>query len=547
MSGVASLRALTPQAGAAGVVLTGSEARLRALARLLRWECAQADELFLDFLERQGYGELQRKALAAVTPGAALRLLAQGRSLEDFSEQVSYNGRRLAKLDVPPAAVPGLLAAYGRMLEGRASPRPEEIGSEAQRAGAELSAAIVVGVNNAFFEVREAETTTFFGLLEAGLDASSETGLIESHAAILARFSRARAACAVLYEGERLVAAAGLTEAASRVPPARVFERPLYLGAASGTRCLLEPAWRERYRCFWSIPLSGAGLSGAMQFAFEKDYPWLPREMRLLTAASARCIVLCDKLRLAGKVASREREIRELALRMLEAEERERRRISRELHDETGQLLPALRLRLELLERQAPEEPDTLRKGLAEARELVEQAIVEIRRILADLSPAVLEQLGLPSAVRQVLNRVRQEHGLVVKLDVSRMGAAPKAAEAVAYRIVQESAANAARHASATRLNVSLSTADGELKLRVDDDGVGFRASEALAKPGSHGLSGMRERVILAGGRFELRTAPGRGTRIAATLPAPGASPPGRRSAVRGSEERPRLPASRRR
>lgn len=535
-------------AGAAGVIATGSGPRLRTLARLLRGECARTDTLFLGFLERRGYGELQCKALAAVTPGAALRLLAQGRALEDFFEQVSYNGRRLAKLDMLPAAAPGLLATYGRLLGRQAARRSIEIGAEARAAAAELGAAIVVGLNNAFFEVREAEIATFFELHEAGLDASSEAGLIESHAAILARFTRAAAACAVLFDGKRLVAGAGLSEtASSRMPPAHVFERPLYLGAASGTRCLLEPAWRDRYRSFWSIPLSGAGLSGAVQFAFEKDYPWLPRELRLLTAASARCVALCDKLRLAGRVAAREREIRELAARMLEAEERERRRISRELHDETGQLLPSVRLRLELLERQAPEEPDTLRKGLAEARELLGQAIVEIRRILADLSPAVLEQLGLPSAVRQVLNRVRQEYGLAVKLDISGMGSAPKAAAAVAYRIVQESAANTVRHASATRLNVSLSTADGKLKLRVDDDGVGFRVSEALAKPGSHGLSGMRERVVLAGGRFEVRTSPGRGTRIAATLPAPGASPPGRRSAGRGGEGRRRLPASRQR
>ena len=202
--------------------------------------------------------------------------------------------------------------------------------------------------------------------------------------------------------------------------------------------------------------------------------------------------------------------------------ERERRRISRELHDEAGQLLPYVRLQLEVLERET--EAPGVKKRLAEARELIGATVTEIRRVLSDLSPAVLEQLGLAAAVRQLLIRLRQTHGIAIRLDAERLTGLPKKAEIVAYRLAQECCNNVARHSSASHLNVSLSAADGELKMRIQDDGAGFRVAEALAKPGSYGLAGMRERVALAGGRLDLSSAPGRGTRVSFSIPIPEAA-----------------------
>jgi signal transduction histidine kinase len=162
-----------------------------------------------------------------------------------------------------------------------------------------------------------------------------------------------------------------------------------------------------------------------------------------------------------------------------------------------------------------------VKEGLAEARELIDRTVLEIRRVLSDLSPAVLEQLGLAAAVRQLLNQVHQTHGPAVRLHAARLRRVRKTAEVAAYRIIQECCNNVVRHSSASHLNISLTTADGWLKMRIEDDGVGFRVEEALARTDSYGIAGMRERVALAGGRFDVWSRRGRGTRVSVEIPAP--------------------------
>jgi signal transduction histidine kinase len=287
--------------------------------------------------------------------------------------------------------------------------------------------------------------------------------------------------------------------------------------AGASPRLLLKPEWSNRFRSVWSVPLGG----GAVQFAFKKDYAWLPREVHLITSATLRAKSVLERLSLTAQLAQREQEVRQLARRMLDTEERERRRIRRELHDETAQILPYLRLRLETLERAAPQAATGLKRDLAEARELIERTIIEIRRILSDLSPAVLEQLGLAAAVRQLLNQVRRTNGMAVSLDSRALRRLPHETETAAYRIIQECCTNVARHSAATHLKISLCTADRELKVRIEDDGVGFSVQEALTKKDSYGLAGMQERAALAGGRFDVSSRPGRGTRVAVSLPAP--------------------------
>jgi signal transduction histidine kinase len=97
----------------------------------------------------------------------------------------------------------------------------------------------------------------------------------------------------------------------------------------------------------------------------------------------------------------------------------------------------------------------------------------------------------------------------------------PEKTAILVYRLVQECCNNVARHSSASHLNVSLSAADGMLKMRIQDDGVGFRVAEALGKPESYGLAGMRERVALAGGKFEIVSSPGQGARVSVVIPIP--------------------------
>ncbi|RPI11640.1 MAG: sensor histidine kinase, partial [Acidobacteriales bacterium] len=295
--------------------------------------------------------------------------------------------------------------------------------------------------------------------------------------------------------------------------------------AMAGSRrmdLVLQPNWRSRFPTCWSVPLTLDGRRmGVIQFGFSKTYEWLPREVELLSAAAERCVLAAEKARLVRDLAAREGQIRELAGRMLEVEERERRRISSELHDETGQSLLCIRLQLEMLEAATPENCAHLKSGLSEARALTESTIVETRRLISALSPAVLQQLGLTAALRQLAARLRQSHQMKLKLHLAPPRELGEQAKTAIYRLVQECLSNVARHSSALNVNISVTSADGRIRLCVEDDGVGFRVEEAAAKRGSFGLAGMRERVALLGGKFHVHSQPGQGTRVCIGLPLP--------------------------
>src|SRR5207253_8575600 len=198
----------------------------------------------------------------------------------------------------------------------------------------------------------------------------------------------------------------------------------------------------------------------------------------------------------------------------------ERRRISRELHDEAGQSMLCIRLQLEMLEQSLPPDQSHVRDKLLETIDVTEKTIIEVRRIIAALSPAVLEQLGLPAALRQLTSRFRRVYQARVKLHISpRAGRLPKEAEIMTYRLVQECFNNIAKHSSATTVNIHLRSTDTSVELRVEDNGVGFRVEEALERRNSFGLLGMMERVALLGGAFEVLSLPSKGTKVTVQLP----------------------------
>jgi signal transduction histidine kinase len=288
---------------------------------------------------------------------------------------------------------------------------------------------------------------------------------------------------------------------------------------------LLDSSWGRKFHSCWSIPLAAGGrTAGVMQFGFTKNYEWLPREQELLAAAAERCLMAAEKARLMENLAAREEQIRQLAEHMLHVEEMERRRISRELHDEAGQSLLCIRLQMELLEQNLPDHELEWKTKLRDAREMTERTILEMRRLIAALSPAVLEQLGLGAALRQLVNRFRRLHPCRVRLHLARLGNLSQNTEIIVYRLVQECCNNIAKHSSANHVNISVASADGMVRLNVEDNGVGFKVEEALARRDSFGLSGMRERVALLGGRFRVESHPAsskreRGTKIRIELP----------------------------
>jgi PAS domain S-box-containing protein len=213
-----------------------------------------------------------------------------------------------------------------------------------------------------------------------------------------------------------------------------------------------------------------------------------------------------------------------LSRRVLAVQEEERRAVARELHDELGQVLTAVRLNLQTLRRRSrdPELGPVFEDGLA----LLETAIAEVRALSMRLRPTILDDLGLEAALRSHLerSRVRAELELdtAISLPQKRLDTA---VETACFRIVQEAMTNVVRHAGATRLAVSVQAIDGELVLSVRDDGRGFdpaAAAQRAARGESAGLSGMEERAQLAGGRLEIHAAPGRGTEVRAVFPLAG-------------------------
>jgi signal transduction histidine kinase len=216
-----------------------------------------------------------------------------------------------------------------------------------------------------------------------------------------------------------------------------------------------------------------------------------------------------------GFYEEREGEVRRLESLARHAEEQERRRIGRELHDEAGQSLLLLRLNLETLEKKAPAR---LRPELAAARATTERIVAELRRIVAALSPAVLERLGLAAALRQMASRMGAACGAPVRLRIRGACARlPMTVQEVVYRVAQEALQNAGKHARATSVNLSLVSTDKRVRLCVEDNGAGF-AVEAV-RPAGFGLRGMRERAGLLGGTLEVRSAPGEGASVTLRLP----------------------------
>jgi signal transduction histidine kinase len=451
----------------------------------------------------------QLKALLLITSGAAARVVSAGRPVADFFEQVAYNGRRLAKLNVPPMEVVEALREYDRELDRLLAKRYPRQHAALQAVRQQLHFRTLLAINNAYYQVREAETQAFYGLLRAETEAAGLDDLLHRFILILTRTFRAQAG--------RMIPLTDRPPIASRV--LKRLAQPCYIATGSpDEELVLDAGMRGVFQSYWSIPFfSGGHLAGLVQFGFPTPYRWLPRELDLLNAFAERCLRGADRTRLIRDLAAREEQVRSLAAHLLQAEEEERRRISRELHDEAGQSMLFLRLHLEMLEKRAP--PD-LQPKLAEAREVAERIIGEVRRIIAALHPSAVEELGLSAAIRHLSARFRKLYPIKLRLRLSQYGARlPRETETAIYRVVQECYQNIAKYSGASRVNLLLRSTDTLLELNVEDDGVGFDVERAVAKPKSFGLKGMRERVALLGGCLEIHSSPGRGATISMRLP----------------------------
>lgn len=198
--------------------------------------------------------------------------------------------------------------------------------------------------------------------------------------------------------------------------------------------------------------------------------------------------------------------------RALSAQEAERRRIAQELHDEVGQTLTAVLLELKQVARGAP---DPIRAQLAQVQETTRDSLDEIRRIARRLRPGVLDELGLHSALKALIVEVTGHTTLSVTQHLDPdLPALGSETELVIYRVAQEALTNTVRHANATTVELSLHHRDGQVLLRVRDDGRGIGEAAEGA-----GIRGMRERALLIGAHLTLNTSQTAGTEVTLTVP----------------------------
>jgi signal transduction histidine kinase len=215
------------------------------------------------------------------------------------------------------------------------------------------------------------------------------------------------------------------------------------------------------------------------------------------------------------------RDLQRLSMKLLTAQEEERRVIARELHDEIGQALTAIKVELAVAQRTI-EGAGVSTHALDDARSISEGALHAVRDLSRLLHPAMLDDLGLPAAVESYLNGFGKRHGL--RVDLLQEGMEQRLApqtETAAFRIVQEALTNIARHARASSCRVYLQRLTGTLLVTVEDDGVGFDpdSTDRTTPAAGLGLIGIRERVSRLGGTLRLESAPGRGTTLTVELP----------------------------
>jgi len=222
-------------------------------------------------------------------------------------------------------------------------------------------------------------------------------------------------------------------------------------------------------------------------------------------------------------------QLRKLAATMHEVREAEQTRIARELHDELGQALTALKMDVELLASLSPPERGDLLERTAAMRGLLDSTVQTTRRISADLRPLVLDDLGLGAAAEWLVQQLSQRAPVACRLSMDPSLAILQEPYASAiFRVMQESLTNVAKHARAAHVELRLAREDGAAVLTVRDDGVGM-GQDDQAKPRSFGLRGIRERIFVLGGEVHIASRPGEGTTLVVRVPLPDG--PGREAA----------------
>lgn len=300
---------------------------------------------------------------------------------------------------------------------------------------------------------------------------------------------------------------------------------------------LLHPDSHDELRAQVSTAIAGATAAPLVFGAIARlDGGW--REVEIASAAlpdHGRSVVqmvitdITQRRRQARDEARHRDELRHLSANVVEAREEERRRIARELHDELGQRLTALKMELSSLG------PAAARRSydgrVANMLDMIDDTVAAVRRIAADLRPMMLDDLGLNAAIEWLARDAARRMGIEITVRLGEDDPPLSEGAAIAlYRMVQEALTNVARHARATDVSIEMRLQGPELVLSVRDNGVGF-PDPSTQQDGRYGLLGIRERAYMLGGRIEVDNPPGGGGRLTVRLPLAGPARIGNASA----------------
>lgn len=284
-------------------------------------------------------------------------------------------------------------------------------------------------------------------------------------------------------------------------------------GAPNGTQ-------REPPLYLAILPLfSATTVTGALVITGDERDPFTALDENYLLALGRQVGAALERSDLLRRLADRTRDLERLSVSVLHAHEAERRKISLELHDETAQLLAAVKMQLGVLQETSDAE---LRSRLDRVLTLVDAGIHSIRRVSSDLRPPLLDDLGFVPALSALIDGFSQRTGILVTFQTPVT--APRLsdeAEVALFRALQEALSNVARHARAARVEVCLTQTDRELRLIVRDNGRGLTSPivDGLPADAHDGISGMRERAIAVGGDLAVRPAPAGGLEVEISVP----------------------------